>query len=186
MPSRRSVLAALAAGGTVGGLGGCVSWLTPSRSGYVQLKGISLTWEYDGRTYVNEPLKLLFDPEEGTARGRQDPDYVGSTVGAPDDVVVPDPVAETLSAWFDVEYVVGVCGENFADGSYGCLNRQAGLTDFNRVQLTDRASIVNRDDRMDVVGISGDAYEVEDSRIRTFDFAKGHEDDGLPEIELPK
>lgn len=183
MPSRRSLLAATGVACSTGVLGGCLSALRGSRTGHLQLKGISLAWQSGGRSYTAKPLMILFDSDEGRVSGRYDPQYVGDAVRSPDDVVVTDELHESLSAWFEVEYVVGVCGEDFASEgeSYGCLNTGTGRSDFNRVQVNDRATVRVRDDRFEVLDVEADANEVVTTEVRTMDFADAFGDDVTPD-----
>lgn len=186
MPSRRRTLASAALACSGGVLGGCLSPFGTRKDGHLQLKGVSVTWEYRGRTYRDQPLLLRFEVDDRTVYGRHDPRYVGDSVRAPDEVVVPDGVHDALSERFEVTYVLGVCGEDFAErsGAYGCLNAETGLDDFNRVQLNDQARVERNGDRLDVVGVSRDAYGVAGAEVRPFDFRALHRDDGLPDVEV--
>lgn len=179
--SRRQVLATSGGALTTGSFGGCLSQLGLAKTGHLQLKVISLEWEYNGQLYRDEPLWCWFDREEREIGGRYDPAFVGESVRAPDDIVVTEERYQLLSTHFTVEYLLGVCGEDFVRGeeSSGCQNRWTTRTDFNRVQLNDRAEVRLPKDRFDVVDVYEDTYPVRSTDVRTFDFAELHKDHGI-------
>lgn len=181
MPSRRQVIATSGVAVTVAGFGGCLSHLGLAKTGHLQLKVVSLEWEHNGRTYRDEPLWIWFDRDEREIYGRYDPAFVGGSVRSPDDIVVTEDRHRTLSTHFTVDYLIGVCGADFAmdEESYGCSNTWTTRTDFNRVQLNDRTEVRLRKDRFDVVDVYEDAYAVQSTDVRSFDFAELHEDDGI-------
>lgn len=181
MLSRRQVLASTGVTLSAGVLGGCLSSLQQSKNGHLQLKAVSLTWEYNGQRYTNEPLDLRFDTKEKEVSGQYDPDFFSGSVDTPTNVVVSDEHHRRLSRYFQVEYLIGVCGTDFGseDTSYGCLNTRTTRADFNRVRLNSRADVREKDDRFDVIDVEEDAYSVKTTDIHTFDFAQLHEDDGI-------
>lgn len=181
MPSRRQLLAA-----TMGSsLTGCLSILDNTMDGHLQGKVISLEWSHGQQTYRDEPLWLWFDRDERTISGRYDPTFVGDAVRSPESIVVDEEMHRKLSTRFDVSYVIGMCGEGF-DGSndYGCRNTGIGRSDFNRVQLNDRAVARLRNDRFDIVEVDDAVYSVESIDVHQYDFMKLHEDHGLATDEL--
>lgn len=180
MPSRRRVLESAGIAVGVCSIAGCLSKLGLAKTGHLQLKAVSLEWEYDGQTYRDEPLDLKFDRDEQKIRGHYDPDFAGDAVRAPDDVTVEETVHDRLSARFDVQYLIGVCGSDFArEREYGCRNTWTSREDFNRVQLNDRAEVRLGDHQFDVIDVYEDAFDVVATDVRTFDFAERHEDDGI-------
>ncbi len=88
MPSRRDVLAASGVAVTTGSFGGCLSKRKQTKTGNFQLKAISLEWNDGSQKYKDQPLWMLFKHDERTITGRYDPNIVGGSVRAPDDVVV--------------------------------------------------------------------------------------------------
>lgn len=177
---RRRLLAALGAGAGAA-TAGCLSRLGLAGTGYLQLKAIDVRWEHRGTTWSDDVLWFVHERDEGTIRGRYDPRYAGDAVDAPDDIAVDDALHDRLTREFaGVRYVVGVCGDHFGGsrGSYGCTNAETGRADFNRVQLDDRAEVLERGARLDVVDVYPDAYDVGIDEVREFDFDALHDDDG--------
>jgi hypothetical protein len=98
---------------------------------------------------------------------------------------VNETVHDRLSAHFNVKYLIGVCGADFASGgeSMGRLNTWITREDFNRVQLNDRAEVRITNHRFDVIDIYTDVYTVESTDVHTFDFTEFHKDDGISSDE---
>ncbi|WP_137287293.1 hypothetical protein [Halorussus salinisoli] len=181
MPSRRQFLASASSALGVGSLAGCLSELRFAETGHLQLKAVSLAWDHDGQRFRSEPLDVRFDGRDRLVSGEYDPAFVGDSVRVPDDVVVSDEAHDRLARRFDVTYLLGICGSDFAasDESYGCRNTATSRADFNRVQSNDRAEVRLADRRFDVIDVYEDAYEIAEADLRTFDFAERHADDGI-------
>jgi hypothetical protein len=181
MPSRRRFVYSAGTAVAAGGLAGCLSDLGLAKTGHLQLKAVSLRWSHDGRSYEDQLLDLRFDRDDGVVSGRYDPNFVGDSVRAPDDVSVSEAVHDRLARRFDVRYAIGVCGSDFArEGeSDGCRNTWTSREEFNRVQLNDRAEVRLSDHSFDVIDVYEDAHAVESADVRTFDFAERHADDGV-------
>lgn len=181
MPSRRQVLAASGVAFTTGSLGSCLSKVGLAKTGELQLKAISLEWQYGNQTYIDQPLWILFDHGDGRISGRYDPAFVEGSVRSPDDIVVSEDRHHKLSSRFTVKYLLGVCGKNFdsSEEGTGCLNTWTSREDFNRVQLDDRAEVRETNNRFDVIDVYENAYTIRSTDVHTFDFAKLHEDDGI-------
>jgi len=185
MPSRRQFLASAGAALTMVGSAGCLGILDSTQTGALQLKALSLTWSVDGRTYRNEPIRLVFDHERNSLTGRYDPRVVGDSVGASGEVTVGEQRHEKLSPHFAVEYVLGVCGEDFATGDEvsGCRNTSTSRADFNSVQVGDRPTVTLDDHEFAVESVDPDVYAVETTDINTFDFDAAFGDSGAaPEV----
>ena len=180
MSSRRRFLAAAAGLPATTAIAGCLTDLGLAESGYLQLKGVSVTWRHDGRRYRDEVFRATADGES-ELRGRVAREYA-EIVDAPRDVRVTGTLARRIDRDFEsVTYLVGFCW----DGSDGhtCRNSRASRAAFNRVQFGDRAEVVFGSPGVDVVDVyeraQGDpaAWETD---VRTFDFGDRHADDGAP------
>ena len=182
MVSRRGILATSCAALASGGIAGCSrADLGLAKTGYLQLKTVTLRWDHDNRTYESQPLQLLFGGDGDRIDGRYDPDFVGDVVNAPDDVVVGEDRHSKLENWFEVNYRLGFCGEDFADDDerIGCRNTRTGRDDFNRVQFGDRAEVGLSNDRFEVHSVSEDEVRTDGAEVTTFDFAELHDDHGI-------
>ena len=180
MPSRRRFLAAAAGLPATTTLAGCLTDLGLAESGYLQLKGVSVTWRHDGRQYRDEVFRAAADGES-ELRGRVAREYA-EIVDAPRDVRVTDTLARRIDHDFEaVTYLVGLCWDG-PDG-HTCRNSRASRATFNRVQFGDRAEVVFDSPGLDVVdvyeGAQGDPTDWE-TDFTTFSFAERHADDGAP------
>jgi len=182
MVSRREILATSCAALASAGIAGCSrADLGLAKTGYLQLKTVTLRWGHDGRTYQDRPLWLLFGGDGDRIDGRYDPDFLVDAVGAPDDVVVGEDRHRELGGRFEVKYGLGFCGEDFADDDerIGCRNTWTSRDDFNRVQFGDRAEVGLSNDRFEVHSVSEDEVRTDGAEVTTFDFADLHEDHGI-------
>jgi hypothetical protein len=180
--SRREVLATSCAALASTGIAGC-SRLDPgpAKTGYLQLKTVTLRWGHDGRTYEDQPLRVLFGGDGERIDARYDPDFLGDAVSAPDDIIVGENLHRELGGRFEVNYLLGFCGEDFTndDERIGCRNTRTSRDDFNRVQFGDRAEVGLSDERFEVQSVSEDEVPTDGAAVTTFDFADLHEDHGI-------
>lgn len=180
MPSRRHFLAAATGLPAATSLAGCLSDFGLTRSGYLQLKGVSVAWRHSGRRFRDEVLFATADGES-RLRGRIAREYA-SIVDAPRDVRVSESLAGRLRREFvEVGYVLGFCW-NGSDG-HTCRNARTSRGSFNRVQFGDRAEVVFESPGVEVVDVyeraQGDPAEWE-VEVTRFGFAERHADDGVP------
>jgi hypothetical protein len=185
MPSRRQFFASAGAALTTASSAGCLGLLDATKTGALQLKALSLTWETNGRTYQNEPLRLLFDRDRNSLTGRYDPRVVGDSVGASGEVTVGEWRHEKLRRHVAVEYVLGVCGEDFVTGDEpsGCRNTHTSRAEFNSVQVGDRPTVTLDDHEFAVESVEPDVYTVETTEVHTFDVDAAFGDEGsAPEV----
>jgi hypothetical protein len=184
MPSRRRFLAALGAGVSAG-LAGCSTTRDPFYAeGHVQFKILSVEWETGTGRWRDEPLRILFDRDDGHVYGRYDPAYVDGAVRAPDDVVVTSDVHERLAATFDgVGYVLGFCSESLGGdpGDSSCRNSGVDRSGFSRVQMGDHARVVHHGVDYDVLDVLEGEETVETTDVREFSFRELHADHGVPD-----
>lgn len=182
MPSRRAFLSGTVAL-SASAVGGCLTRVGLAKTGYLQLKAVSVQWTHRGRTYRDEVVRLISDGQSELS-GAVAEQY-REVVTAPNDVTVSDAVHDSLERDFEtVQYLLGFCGERFpheSDERQGCRNTQAPRRGFNRVQFGDRAEVRIVDNEFRVVdvyeGAAGDptAWETE---MRTFDFEERHAEHG--------
>jgi len=164
------------------GIAGCSRLdLGSAKTGYLQLKIVTLRWDHDVQTYEDQPLRALFGGDGERIDARYDPDFLGDAIGAPDDIVVSENRDGELRDRFEVKYALGFCGEDFAsdDEQSGCLNARTSRVDFNRVQFGDRAEVGLSDERFEVQSVSEDEVRTDGAEVTTFDFADLHEDHGI-------
>ncbi|WP_227380382.1 hypothetical protein [Haladaptatus halobius] len=180
MISRRQMLGTIGVALTTESLGSCLSQLGVAKTGYIQVKAVSLEWKYNGQRYVDEPLNIVFDRVQGDIVGSYDPDLLGESVHSPTKIVVSKAARNRLATRFNVNYLIRVCGTEFSKkGSQGCSNRWTSREDFNRVQLGDRAEVRVSGDDFDVIDVYKNAATVNSVNIRTFDFAELHKEHGI-------
>jgi hypothetical protein len=182
MVSRREFLTTSCAALASTGIAGCSRLdLGSAKTGYLQLKTVTLRWDHDVQTYEDQPLRALFGGDGERIDARYDPDFLGEAVGAPDDIVVSENRHSELGGRFEVKYLLGFCGEDFAndDERIGCLNARTSRVDFNRVQFGDRAEVGLSNERFEVHSVSEDEVRTDGADLTTFDFADLHEDHGI-------
>ena len=182
MVSRREVLTTSGAALASTGIAGCGRLdLGSAKTGYLQLKIVALRWGHDGRTYLDQPLRVLFGGDGERIDVRYDPDFLGDAVGAPKDIVVSENRQRELGGRFEVKYMLGFCGEDFAndDERVGCRNAWTSRDDFNRVQFGDRAEVGLSNEQFEVHSVSENEVRTDGADVTTFDFADRHEDHGI-------
>jgi hypothetical protein len=182
MVSRREVLTTSCAALVSTGIAGCSRLdLGSAKTGYLQLKTVTLRWDHDVQTYEDQPLRVLFGGDGERIDARYDPDFLGDAVRAPGDIVVSENRHGELGDRFEVKYVLGFCGEDFAndDERIGCLNARTSRVDFNRVQFGDRAELGLSNEGFEVQSVSEDEVRTAGAEVTTFDFADLHEDHGI-------
>lgn len=180
MPSRRRFLATAAGFGATASSSGCLTDLGLAESGYLQVKGVSVTWRHRGRRWEDEVLAARSDGES-ELRCRVAEAYA-SIVGSPTEIRVTEEVERRLDRNFvDVIYVAGFCWSD--EDGHTCRNSQASRATFNRVQFGDRAEVVFDSPHVEVLdvyeGTQGDPHRWE-ADVTTFDFGALHDDHGVP------
>lgn len=174
MPSRRAVLGS---SGVIlfSGLPGCPSGTDSLSAELLQLKAISVKWRYEGRSYRDQILQLLFDGERGVT-GRVASEY-SEVVSSPDDVAASEAVhAELRSDFEEVDYALGFCGSDFGtDDEFGCRNETTSREDFNAVQFGDRAEVKLADNRFRVLDVQEENVQNWDTDISEFEWTESHE-----------
>ena len=180
MPSRRRFLAAATGLGAATSSSGCLTDLGLAESGYLQVKGVSVTWRHRGRLWEDEILLATSDGKS-ELRVRVAEEYA-TIVDAPDDLRVSEAMARRLkSEYTSVTYVAGFCWDD-PDG-HTCRNSRASRTTFNRVQFGDRAEVVFHVPDVEVVsvyeGAQGDPDRWERD-VSTFEFEARHDGNGGP------
>jgi len=137
MPSRRTFLSTVGAGGTLA-LAGCLN-TTERVEGYIQFKLVDGLVEKPGRT---EEVSIV---QVDASHENDEPPELVHLDGAwadrfptPRMPVVPDPLHDALTDQFDsVRYVVGTTSPAWAEGdeSLGSFNVATTRENFNRVQV---------------------------------------------------
>ena len=167
MPSRRHVLASVAAATTLPAGAGCLSPSWPRvECGVLSVKVVQVGWDCDGQRVVADCCSL--SDEGATITGWVAEEYA-DVVGSSRDVRVDHALARRLGDDFaSVEYLLGICRRGAP-----CERWFASRRDFNRVQFGDRATVVRRFPRVHVVdvapgidGPSGRSLDVRSGRFQ--------------------
>ncbi|MGQ3414401.1 hypothetical protein [Natrinema versiforme] len=177
MASRRTVIGA--SGSMLFGsvLSGCLSDSDTLLAELLQVKGISVRWKHENRTYSDQILQLHSD-DEGEVTGQVATEY-DQMVSSPTDVTVSKEMQEMLESEFnDVRYVIGVCGDDIGDGEYGCRNAPTPREDFNSVQFGDRADVKIDNNLIDVKDVESGDVEDWNTDISEFEWSERNAEHG--------
>ncbi|MCU4925431.1 hypothetical protein OB905_05435 [Halobacteria archaeon AArc-dxtr1] len=177
MVSRRTVISS--SGSVVFGsvLAGCLSDSDTLSAELLQLKGISVRWEHENRTYSDQLLQLHSDGEsEITGQVTTEHHHI---VYSPTEVTISEEIHETLESEFeDVRYAIGVCGDEIGDDGYDCRNAPTSREDFNSVQFGDRADVTIDNNQIDVQDVESSNVEDWDTDISEFGWSERHAEHG--------
>ncbi|MCU4925333.1 hypothetical protein OB905_04935 [Halobacteria archaeon AArc-dxtr1] len=177
MVSRRKVIGVSGSALLGSALAGCLSDSDTLSAELLQLKGISVRWRHESRTYSDQLLRLYSDGEsEITGQVATEYDHIVSSLT---EAVVSEEIHETLESEFeDVRYVIGVCGDDFGDDDHGCRNAPTSREDFNSVQFGDRADVKIDNNLIDVQDIESGDVEDWDTDINEFEWSERHAEHG--------